>query len=380
MRTWSLFLAAALSLSPASLFAVERWIPIAGTVGVFHTDVFILNPSATKDIDVTARFFPAGNVNNAGVAAGAGVPITIPRRQMRVLADVTTLFETTQLGAISFSSDDEFAANSRIYAATPAGTLGQSFAAELTAAATLDGAILQLRSTPAFRTNIGAVNVANAPATVTWRLHDRNNALVATVPMTMPPYGVISPVNVVALFGSSNSDLSDAWVSFTSTGPIFAYGSVVDNATTDPTAVPAQRDPGDTPAPLITTAGAFFGLNVADIDASTQWYAEKLGLKVVMQAPRSGQIPAVTVLEGGGLIVELVERTDAVAPGASPVRGFMKAGVIVDDFEKVLATLTARGVPIAFGPFPARSDQRANVIVRDNAGNLIQFFGQTSRR
>jgi hypothetical protein len=37
--------------------------------------------------------------------------------------------------------------------------------------------------------------------------------------------------------------------------------------------------------------------------------------------------------------------------------------------------LEARDVEIAFGPYPARADQRANVIVKDNAGNLIQFFG-----
>jgi hypothetical protein len=28
------------------------------------------------------------------------------------------------------------------------------------------------------------------------------------------------------------------------------------------------------------------------------------------------------------------------------------------------------------GPFPKSATQRANVIVRDNAGNLIQFFGK----
>ena len=43
--------------------------------------------------------------------------------------------------------------------------------------------------------------------------------------------------------------------------------------------------------------------------------------------------------------------------------------MIVDDFEKTVAMLKARQVEIAFGPFP-------NVIVKDNAGNLIQFFGK----
>jgi hypothetical protein len=52
-----------------------------------------------------------------------------------------------------------------------------------------------------------------------------------------------------------------------------------------------------------------------------------------------------------------------------------KAGLMVDDFDGVLARLKARGVEIAYGLFPARPNKRANMIIRDNAGNLIQFFG-----
>lgn len=37
--------------------------------------------------------------------------------------------------------------------------------------------------------------------------------------------------------------------------------------------------------------------------------------------------------------------------------------------------LQKRNVEIAFGPYPARKNQRANVIIRDNGGNLIQLFG-----
>jgi hypothetical protein len=58
------------------------------------------------------------------------------------------------------------------------------------------------------------------------------------------------------------------------------------------------------------------------------------------------------------------------------VHGYFKAGIVVDDYDTTLEALRARGVEIAMGPFPARPGQRANVIVRDNAGNLIQFFGK----
>jgi len=145
-----------------------------------------------------------------------------------------------------------------------------------------------------------------------------------------------------------------------------------------------QAPRSTTPEPsAIAASGAFFALSVADIESSTRWYSEKLGLKVVMQVPKRDQA-AVTVLEGGGLIVELIQHDDAVALAkAAPaikgnlfVHGMFKAGVIVDDFEKTLAMLRARGVEIVIGPFPAKANQRANVIIKDNAGNLIQFFGK----
>ena len=131
----------------------------------------------------------------------------------------------------------------------------------------------------------------------------------------------------------------------------------------------------------ISGSGAFLAVSVLDLDASARWYSEKLGLKVVMRVPKTDGT-AVTVLEGEGLIVELIQRDGAIslssiAPGKDRtlVQGLFKAGVIVEDFDKTVAMLRARAVEIAFGPFPKKPDQRANVCIRDNAGNLIQFFG-----
>jgi len=133
---------------------------------------------------------------------------------------------------------------------------------------------------------------------------------------------------------------------------------------------------------LIHATGAFFAVSVEDIEASTRWYQDKLGLSVVMRVPRT-ENPAVHVLEGRGLIVELVERQGSAprAKAAPPAmgrafgEGIFKAGMMVESFDATIAALRARGVEIAFGPFPARPGQRANAIIRDNAGNLIQLFG-----
>ena len=126
-----------------------------------------------------------------------------------------------------------------------------------------------------------------------------------------------------------------------------------------------------------TTTGAFFALSVSDLDASVNWYTEKLGLKVVHRLPKVDKA-SVAILSGGGLIVELVHNDNATPRAGDPVLnvGIFKVGLIVDSLDKTVARLRARQVVTAFGPFPARPGAMANVIVRDNAGNLIQFFGR----
>ena len=134
--------------------------------------------------------------------------------------------------------------------------------------------------------------------------------------------------------------------------------------------------------PFSAVQGAFFALSVANIEASARWYSEKLGLKVSSRFPKQNKA-AGALLVGGGLEVELIAHDDAVTPtnatnpGAKVLtHGIFKAGFRVENFDQTVATLRARGVEIVAGPFPARRDQRANVIIRDNAGNLIQLFGQ----
>jgi len=145
-----------------------------------------------------------------------------------------------------------------------------------------------------------------------------------------------------------------------------------------------QSAPRENDAPVLIVRGVSFALSVADLDASAKWYVEKLGLRVTMRVPRTDATRArVALLQGGGLAVELVQHDDAVPlgslqpkrDGAISLQGIFKVGVTVEDFEKTLATLRARGVDIAYGPYPKRPDQPANVIIRDGDGNLIQIAG-----
>ena len=145
----------------------------------------------------------------------------------------------------------------------------------------------------------------------------------------------------------------------------------------------AAQQSGPTPA-FAAVQGAFFALSVPDLDSSIDWYSDKLGLRVTSRFDQ-GKIKG-AILAGRGLEVELMSYQDSGAPRDPAdimskvlVPGITKVGIRVPDFEATLSLLRQRGVAIALGPFPARVDQRANALIRDNAGNLIQLFGDFAK-
>jgi catechol 2,3-dioxygenase-like lactoylglutathione lyase family enzyme len=128
----------------------------------------------------------------------------------------------------------------------------------------------------------------------------------------------------------------------------------------------------------VGTTGTFVALSVPDLEASAGWYERSFALKRVMTVPRIGAIAGVVALEGPGLLVELIQHDSARVDTERPelTHGIAKAGFMVDDFDAAVATLRARGVAFIAGPYPARPGRRANVIFRDNAGNVWQLFGK----
>src|SRR4051812_13640436 len=79
--------------------------------------------------------------------------------------------------------------------------------------------------------------------------------------------------------------------------------------------------PAPTPSEApFSTKGAFFGLSVADVEASVRWYSEILGMTVVFRPPKIEGSTAV-VLEGGGLIVELYSAMTPCHSFSSSARG-----------------------------------------------------------
>jgi plastocyanin len=245
-----------LSFFALGLAAGEVFLPVSGTVnGVFFSDARIFNPT-DHEVTIQAYYLPRGNGSNAGEQA---VTFTVPSRQVKIYDDiVAALLHRGDVGGIRFVAADDFVVTQRIYALTSANcgaspinpcTLGQFVQGRERTSASNNGVILQLKQNANFRTNVGAVNPNGVAAHVTWRLYDRSSALVATsaAPMEMPPYAVIGPTGIASTVfydAPATADLSDAWVSFSSDQPILAYGSVVDNGSTDQTFIPSTADSG----------------------------------------------------------------------------------------------------------------------------------------
>jgi catechol 2,3-dioxygenase-like lactoylglutathione lyase family enzyme len=137
-----------------------------------------------------------------------------------------------------------------------------------------------------------------------------------------------------------------------------------------------------TPA-TIPGAGGFVALSVANLAASEQWYTQKFGMTVKMRIPKQNGVEGV-VLQADRLLVELIANdaarslpaNDPAASDRTLLHGPLKAGFLVDNFDAAVATLQSRGASVAFGPFPATSSQNANVIFRDNSGNLLQLIAR----
>lgn len=137
--------------------------------------------------------------------------------------------------------------------------------------------------------------------------------------------------------------------------------------------------------PVFKANGGFVAITVPDLDASAKWYVEKLGLKIVKDhAMRPDKKAAVTVLEGNGFAVELIWLADAVplskaAPalkGPQDVHGILKSGIFVDDLDATLKQLKSRNVTMAFDTFYDKSMDCRMFAIRDNNGNILQFFGK----
>jgi hypothetical protein len=255
-----------LSAVAFSASAKNMYIPVAGKVaGVnntfFRTDVRIFNPSSTDDIAISIHYLPQG-------IEGTNIPgrvVPVPKRQMVVLNDIVGDFfglSANTIGALRLDSDTdssyEFIADSRIYTNSPngpsQGTYGQYVPAMSLAEAKLNTVVLHLKNYPdtgiagasSFRTNVGVMNPGDEPATITSGLYGPNGVRVLEgLVVTIPPKSM-RQFSMAELFGTAV--FTDAFVTFSSTQPVYTWGSVIDNKSGDQVFVRGIEDKaGKTP-------------------------------------------------------------------------------------------------------------------------------------
>ena len=283
-------LAAAGAMASNFRAADQIYLPIAGKVSTFKTDVFISNLSSDP---VTVTFAVIKGDNASGTAINTNyTPIVLLANERREIIDFfATLNNETGTGQVVLNACKQgqdcsvldingenvnfrnISVESRIYStdAATGNTVGQlftgypwySYVSQNQANTNLDKVFItglrQTGTTPGtFRSNIGVTNASQfSSTTIHIELFDKMGNAQGTKDIALGPLGQ-SQQNIAAMFPNySGPTATGGWVrvSQISVSPttdagangcpdgcpgFFTYGSVLDNGSTDPTTMEAQ--------------------------------------------------------------------------------------------------------------------------------------------
>jgi PKD repeat protein len=213
---------------------------VQGNGGTFwRSDVFLYNPSTTElTVDVT--FLRSGTDNSAAPVVRQ---LQVAAGRTEAISDITsTIGAGDAVGAVLLRWGGEAGpiVTSRTYTdrASDHGTYGQSI--DPVAAFASDVVITGLQSDGAYRTNVGFVNNRKSELAITATLLNGSGAVIKQATLTLPAQAQ-TQVAVDQLFGLTNRNIGSFTVRAQSASPdLFAYGSVVDNASGDPIFVPGR--------------------------------------------------------------------------------------------------------------------------------------------
>lgn len=212
----------------------------------WRTNVAVVNPAASA-ANVTLTFLPYG---------GGGTPL---ERTVQLGSGATvewndilvSLFDVNPVssvkGSLRIVGDGPLVLGSRTYNQTSTGTFGQFYPAVTGWDALLPGGtgiVASLKKTTTFRSNLGVVNLGASEARVRVTLRDGSGTAIGVpVEAEVPPgrYWQWDDVFAPRYTGAGERPLAYAVVEqIGGSAPVWFYGSVVDNATGDPTTIPVQ--------------------------------------------------------------------------------------------------------------------------------------------
>ena len=213
----------------------------------FHSDVRIFNGGAT-DVVANLTFYP-----QAGLAEAPGPKsLTIHRGEVAVLDNILpTFFNVPTSGGsvvVTTPSASSLVATARTYTnVANNGTYGQFIPGVTPPDGVANGdrplQVLQLEQSDRFRSNLGLVELTGNPVTVRVSLYMPDSKTTPSIDVSLGANEFRQLGGVIALFLGAGTQTYNSRVSvqvIDGTGRVSAYGSVIDNQSSDPTYVPAQ--------------------------------------------------------------------------------------------------------------------------------------------
>ena len=216
----------------------------------FHTDAWLLNRSWVGTLTVSARY----RCYLFMTCPAAAQTVTLAPRQSLQIADaVGTFFGAPETaGAIELTYDPaagELSATSRTYTPTiPAPTFGTAIPALDSSQARVRTVFLGLANNggdlgSGFRTNAGAYNPSDVSASVTFTLYGPDGVPRGTpLGLTFAAREARQVNDVFAATGVGGDVSTGSYLVVTSSSPVFAYVTVIDNQSGDSVFAPASDD------------------------------------------------------------------------------------------------------------------------------------------
>jgi len=195
----------------------------------------------------TIQFQPSFTIYNGG--ASSSVQKRIPARNTKEWRDVLVSFFERDAGSpvkgtLGVPSMPDIYVTARTYNQRGSGTFGQYLPAVTAAEGFGENSVAiipQLKRNASYRSNVGVLNLSDFEVVAAIRLFDDTGSKMGlTSNLTVSAHEYFQIDDVLAALGVGDLDLAYATIEIlTAGGRVWAYGSVVDNATGDPTTIPA---------------------------------------------------------------------------------------------------------------------------------------------
>lgn len=294
------------------------WVPVVSRakayVGGWRSDLGILNRSSSTAAQVSLVVRAGGQTYTGNV--------TVPAKGQEILRDVALLLGLESgSGSLELSADQPVLVTSRTYNLQENGlTFGQGYDAiavrdglaagqsAFVAQLTQNGSSGQVGT---YRSNIGLTNLGTGTARVKVDLLDNLGTQVWTSTIDLSP-GQWHQYNEPYRTGAQRNDIAKGYARITvvSGASVFAYGSVLDNGSSDPTTIvmrssppPPASGPNVTWVPVVSHAGGHTGGWRSDVGILNQAGSGSASVALTLRSGVQSYTGNVTVPAGAQEII-----------------------------------------------------------------------------